>query len=252
MPGRRTLENAGPGIGLEFYASAVSSDKVEAVSVASQNDLTTMSLSCWFYMKGYGAGFGSLFAKGNGTVGQQRFAVESDSGVPNKMRFITKRGTQQGIWDFAVTLNQWNHLAITYDISSNSNIPVIKVNNSDVTPAATLTPSGTVYSDGTRLRIGAGHTSATGAFQGIIDDVRWYNKILTAAEITSLYGLSNVTDGLVGHWKFDENTGSNASDSVGGATGAITGAIWVTGYVGTPASRLPAGTRLPAETRLSL
>jgi hypothetical protein len=37
---------------------------------------------------------------------------------------------------------------------------------------------------------------------------------------------------LVSHWKFDEGTGSTASDSWGSSDGAITGASWVNGLIG--------------------
>ena len=50
-------------------------------------------------------------------------------------------------------------------------------------------------------------------FNGIIDDLRFYNRILNTAEIQALYELGNIdlSDGLVAHYEFE----GNADDSSG-------------------------------------
>ena len=63
-------------------------------------------------------------------------------------------------------------------------------------------------------------------FDGTIDDVRIYNYELDAEEIAELYG-------LVGHWKFNEGSGSIASDSTAfGNDATINGATWATDCAG--------------------
>ncbi|MEM8864288.1 MAG: LamG domain-containing protein, partial [Planctomycetota bacterium] len=54
----------------------------------------------------------------------------------------------------------------------------------------------------------ADRTGAGQNFSGALDDFRIYNRWLTAAEISELYG-------LVGHWKLDETSGVVAADSSG-------------------------------------
>jgi hypothetical protein len=62
-----------------------------------------------------------------------------------------------------------------------------------------------------------------------------YNKIIIITLFMFLLLVSSVsaslTDGLISYWKFDENTGTNASDSVGSNHGTITGATWTTGKI---------------------
>lgn len=56
------------------------------------------------------------------------------------------------------------------------------------------------------------------SFNGLVDDVRVYNRILTVNEIESLYksrGRLNITDGLVAWWRLDEH---NAGEVAAGAT----------------------------------
>jgi len=66
-----------------------------------------------------------------------------------------------------------------------------------------------------------------GFFNGVIDEVRIYDRALPASEIANLTG-------LVGYWKFNENTGTIAVDSSGnGNTGTlISGATWNVGQSG--------------------
>ena len=118
----------------------------------------------------------------------------------------------------------------------------------------TLTAGSQVlYVDG--VQEGAGTPSidtATGAFQvaartfnsarykGLVDDVRFYNRVLSAAEAKQLYQLGKALQkppnnlGLVGYWSFNEGTGTVATDFSGnGNTGTLTaGPTWTDGKRG--------------------
>jgi hypothetical protein len=75
-------------------------------------------------------------------------------------------------------------------------------------------------------------------FNGQIDDVRLYNRILTAEEIQKLATPPpDLEHGLVGHWPFEDGAGSTAADASGsGHDGALTNmdpnTDWVTGQIG--------------------
>ena len=97
-------------------------------------------------------------------------------------------------------------------------------------------------------------------FNGSIDDVRLYSKVLTAADISKLYGGSAPTncDQTCRVWlKLDDNTGTTASDATGsGNAGTLSGTTaWTsgnfasainldgsTGYVSLPNLAMTAGT----------
>jgi len=73
-----------------------------------------------------------------------------------------------------------------------------------------------------RFRIGIrSQLSGDLPFDGLIDEVRVYNRALSAKEIERLYNLSRpkiVTPsnkGLVGYWRFDEGTGTKLGDHSG-------------------------------------
>lgn len=69
-------------------------------------------------------------------------------------------------------------------------------------------------------------------FNGSIDDVRIYNRTLSATEIANLYNIEKIDkqpNGLVGWWKLDNNT----LDSSGfGNTGTVNNSINTTGKIG--------------------
>lgn len=66
---------------------------------------------------------------------------------------------------------------------------------------------------------------------GYIDEVRIYNRALSSDEVVNLYNYSPLP---IVQWKFDEGTGTVASDSSGNANnGTLTnGPIWTTGKYG--------------------
>ena len=82
-----------------------------------------------------------------------------------------------------------------------------------------------------------GRVEGGGSFGGALDDVRLYNRALSADEVTRLYGLGATTrvnrtittnpdleDGLVAHWTFDgKDMDNGVEDRVGGNTGILSG-----------------------------
>jgi len=72
--------------------------------------------------------------------------------------------------------------------------------------------------------------SAANLVNGSLDETRIYNRALSPAEVADLYSYA---PGPVGHWKFDEGTGTTAVDSSGnGNNGAITSATYSEGKMG--------------------
>lgn len=91
----------------------------------------------------------------------------------------------------AITYNQWSHIIINYDSSSTANDPEIYING---TLAAALpeivSPVGTTSGEGDgRIAIGGAITGLNSFFQGSIDDIRLYDRVLTTSEITQLYAM---------------------------------------------------------------
>jgi Concanavalin A-like lectin/glucanases superfamily len=117
---------------------------------------------------------------------------------------------------------EWYHVAATWD---GSTARLYLNGQLDNTPAAR---SGAIPSDTRALYIGG--RPSTDYVDGMLYDVRLYNRALTQAEIAKLAG-------LVGHWNFAEGTGTAAADSSGLANNATLsgGATWLTDCAGNKA-----------------
>lgn len=192
----------------------------------------TMTIAAWIYPRSTGeGGFGAIVARTPGGYTGYDFFVEYQSGSTCKLALWD--GTEITTTNYAVTLNAWNHA-------------VAVVNNNNVTFYVNGINKGgdawSLDSSGTRnLYIGSYDGNAS-TFDGIIDEVRIYNRALSESEIQRLYKLSQPTvlsptrTGLVGYWPFEENTDIKAGDHSGygnNGTWSGTGSHWTDGKLGT-------------------
>ena len=149
----------------------------------------------------------------------------------------------------------------TRDIIDIDGTDLIEINGSS-NVVATSFPAATVYVDGSsasatvsagiwhfitvtdttgvnasNMDIGREASDSTNEFDGVIDDVRLFNRALSVAEINRLYNIGatrinktlvaneNLNNGLVGHWTFDgPDMTSNVADISGqGNNGSLSG-----------------------------
>ncbi|MDP2934112.1 MAG: LamG domain-containing protein, partial [bacterium] len=131
----------------------------------------------------------------------------------------------------SISLNSWHHLAFIFD--GNTTVTFIIDNGAPITKTVAQQPD-TVLSS---ARIGSLLNSGY-YYDGLIDDVRIYNRALSAAEIQNLYQAGQVivngsqatrlTSGLVGYWSFNgpDVDGTTAYDRSGNANnGTLSGGV---------------------------
>lgn len=175
------------------------------------------TIAYWIYPTSWGI-FGRVLDKSDSGVYPPNSGWHSH-GTNNRTIFTHAFSTSHGQWevtDGLVPLNQWTHIAVSYDNSSTSNDPAFYVNGELASFSETSTPSGSAVSDASEpVTIGARQGGAGNFFTGRVDDVRIYNRSLTAAQVSGIYGQFN----LVSHWKMDETSGSTIVDSEGANNG---------------------------------
>jgi len=117
----------------------------------------------------------------------------------------------------------WQHAVVVYN---GSNI-LIYINGA-LTATSTPAISGNIQNTGGSLKIGAELSDDLSKFSGSIDDVRFYNRALSATEIEDLHKGNQINNtGLVGYWGFDEGSGTTTADLSGnGNIGTISGATF--------------------------
>lgn len=114
-------------------------------------------------------------------------------------------------------------LAGTYD---GSNIRLYE----DGTETASVAETNTLPAGDEKWTFGRrwdNHNTDSDHWDGAIDDVRIYDRALSASEIRTLSNGGHVSSNLVGHWKMSEGYGTTASDSAGSNDGTIDGAGWI-------------------------
>jgi uncharacterized protein (TIGR02145 family) len=160
----------------------------------------------------------------NGQIGLNKIGGGADNDT------ISSLGVKAGVWNHVIAVKDGT--TVTFYINGVSSPGDEAWDNAGPTDSF--------------LRIGKKGYSYTSDFGGGIDDVRIYNRALSAGEVGQLYNFGrtklskppnylSMSSGLVGYWTFDGSkiSGANAIDSSGlNNTGTITGAAPTVGKLG--------------------
>lgn len=219
---------AGASSGLDFNTSNyIDMGDDDAFSISATNQFT---VGAWVNFDAFTAQQRVISKRLSGNY-EWMLHVPTDGSV-RSIIYNDSSGTMLGDLPTATKLSagQWFHIAMTVDL----NAPYHRIYINGVQESEDTTASGTYEtSTASPLRVGLDGDGNNG-IDGRVDDVRLYNVVLDQAEIVRIMsGDESVkSTNIVGHWNFNENTGSTAHDSSdNGNHGTITGATWTTGYV---------------------
>jgi hypothetical protein len=117
-------------------------------------------------------------------VGPHIWAAAGASGTIYTNIVDTASGSHNFQGTAAIAVNAFNHAALTYD--KNSGIATLYVNG---VPVAQQTVGAFTPKTASELLLGAriANTPDRGTFHGLLDEVRVYNRALTASEVVALY-----------------------------------------------------------------
>lgn len=171
------------------------------------DETTTFSISGWFKAESYNSDF-RIFSK---------YAFSSEAGYSlqnqgnNGLTLLIGDGTRNRVDLGDISNNppagQWNHLVGTYD-GSTMHLYVNNVEESTTSISTTV--------DVARVSGFIGGPENEIDYNGNIDDVRFYDRALSASEVTDLFNGVDVTNGLVAHYDFEyPETPEVAIDSTG-------------------------------------
>lgn len=238
------------GKGLNFDGT---DDWVNVGNTASLNGATKFTWTGWVYFNdlnlhtsciGYNQ---NLFQRGSSGYynGYIWLALNTDNTLIMNIEDAVS-GLHVTTSSNTISAGRWYHVAAVADTTSFviylNGVPGTATNYNGM---YALMTGGTAV--GNRTQIGSCDYSVaagqTGYMSGKIDEVRVYNRALSAAEIMTLYksgaSIQKVAskNGLVGQWKFDEGSGIYANDTSGLKNiGTLTGAnglpVWSNGKLG--------------------
>src|SRR3989344_5403701 len=172
-------------------------DFVNVGSPASTDNLPQITVSAWIYPTGEGEGLGgSIIRKTASTTGSNGWRLNIDgNALTNALVFnVDDGGTDidRATTNNAIALNQWNHVVATWDGTSLGSGIHIYVNGTEATYQRTLN-GGTKTTDAASNLVIGGRDDGGVTFDGTIDEVGLWNKVLTPSEVTAL---NNGTNGL--------------------------------------------------------
>jgi len=212
------------------YGSALSFDGINDfvnVSDSPSLDVDNITITAWIYPKSLGkVDKGRIVDK----AGAYEFYVYNDSTVPQynySLSFYSYNDSSHDqSWStaYSVQLNQWQHVAVTYDGKYVKFYINGILNNTHLVSAP-----GPLGKSSSNLYIGYNSTiydSNTRAFNGTIDEVRIWNRTLSQAEIQAEMNSSMPVSRPVVSYSFEERSGQNAFDTH----------IWVNGTYGSALS----------------
>ena len=180
-----------------------------------------MTLEAWVEPSRLGSWKAVLMKEQLGSLAYGLFA-DSDTGVPTGEIFVG--GVKSVGGSGQVPVDEWTHLATTYDGVTQR----LYVDGVEVASRAVL---GTIAVSAGALLIGGNAFDPTQSFNGVIDEVRIYNRALSQSEVQSDMSTpitpQPTSSTPVAAYGFGAGAGTTAADDSGnGNTGTISGAAW--------------------------
>ena len=200
------------------------------------NVSTAMTIEAWVYPTEAAGWRTVVFKEAPGEVWAHSYGLYSTFGAEGPGGHVLTASQTNAHDPSAIGLNRWTHLATTYDGQ------MLRSYVDGVQRAAVAATGPINLSDGV-LRMG-GNGMWGDFFKGRIDEVRLYNRALSAAQIQADMA-TPVTGWLAAAYSFDDGAGSTVKDDANRfLTGTVAGATWTT------AGRFGGGTEVRRRQRL--
>jgi hypothetical protein len=182
-----------------FNPSTVAANNITIGDGASVQNLFAGggTFEAWVYPVAVGNNEGRIGDKSSSTASANGWSlsVNTTAGNLNSISFRKGFSTVGGVWNTSknsITLNAWNHVAVTYNNDSTANNPTIYINGAQANIMRRGPPTGTPQSDiGRTLRLFNYVGAGTRGLQGYLDEVRASRTVRSAGWILTEYNNQN-------------------------------------------------------------
>ena len=158
-------------------------DYILRSSTSSLNLPTAWTISVWVYLVGNPA-YEYIVTKNTSSTWDMEYGVYVRYPANGGEVGVVLDGSITDIVSVQWSMETWTHIAVTWD-GSDAQAYVDGEFVDSIAYSGTLTNEGDWFNIGRRSNSVDG-TSSTGLFDGLIDDVRIYNRVLTAEQIAQL------------------------------------------------------------------
>lgn len=221
---------SGKRAGALSFAGGTSNDSVNVGSLSALNGAQRATISAWVYDRS-GAASKSIISRFNGGSPSFIFYTSDAGNGGGSSISFSPDGSENVFTTGSVhQTNRWEHWVAVFDGTQGTDLDKVTLYLNGVVQAEDITSTplaSAIDTSSDTVRIGA-DSDLCCEFNGIIDEVRVYNRALGPTEVMGLFGtgggatrVSNSSktlqqgttlgNGLVGHWTFD---GSDFTDKV--------------------------------------
>ena len=187
-PPQREPGHQGGGLGFDGVDDRVVSP---ARDVFDNLFASGATVSAWIYPRGWGGGdYGRILDKADAVRRNRNgWALEVD-GARQALLFEQGFSDNVGQWntpDGSIQLEQWQHVALVYDSRSDANDPQVYINGV-AQPLTEVDPPTGAATDDRQIRLTLGNFAQddSRAFDGVLDEVRIYNRPLARDRVARL------------------------------------------------------------------
>ncbi len=177
--------------------SALFNGTTDIIDIGSNSILDNVfvggaTLTAWINPSSDGENsLGRIFDKSDSTSGNDgwHLLTSAESGSSCKLRFAHGRLTTIGGWDTTnteVNLNEWTHVAVTYNNSSTDNNATYYINGISVAVTEFSAPAGNAVDDSSRDLFIGNNTGLARTFDGSIASAGIWQGELTQSQIQSV------------------------------------------------------------------
>ncbi len=185
-------------------------DHLNCGNGTSLNLTGSLTLSAWILPESYGqSGYGRIIDKGTSSNGFSFFVNQSN----NNLGYVIYGGSIVYSNTQVLQLNQWQHVAVTYDQAAQQ----IRFYVNGKPCGQTAYSTSPADSSASPLVIGIRNYDKLRAFDGQIDFVRVYNRALSDTEVNSLNGYGHTDATAPSTYTVTFNAGTNGIRTGGGA-----------------------------------
>lgn len=162
-------------------------DVVNTGSGSTLDNLPATTISAWIKPNTLGEGaLGRIIQKGTGVATGFRFLLQANNALSFAVDYTTtdlSRTTANSVFTLAV----WTHVLVTWTGSATATNIRIYINGVETRYGTTRNGVGARTNDAALSLYIGNESGGTGTFDGLMDDVRVYNRVLSASEIKAVY-----------------------------------------------------------------
>lgn len=187
------------------------------------DNMNPLTVCAWINPINWGSSsFGRIITKEATTVGWM-FVINNNTQTETFGFQRYRTGTDAVIEavDNSIDLNVWQHVALTYQDSGMA----LYLNGAAVSTQTYTVGSGSPNLDSSTNLYVANRSFTGRGFNGLIEDVRCYERYLSPGEIGGIYaarGHDGIWQNKVAHWRFNEGIPGNAVGETAGSVKDIT------------------------------